>query len=850
MEIFNPNNRLMNDFLIILMLLLPLSVFSQKTTIKGTVTSESGNPLAGATVQVKETASGTITGPDGKYSIEVDDRSAILVFSFVGYESREIPVQDRNVVNVVLESEIKGLDEIIVIGYGSQKKSDITGTVASLPGNRLEMVPNLNLIQAIMGAVPGIIIETGSAGANPSQSIMIRGRASISADNKPLVIVDGIPYNGSISDINPEDIHKVEILRDASAAAIYGSRGANGVILVSTNEGVAGKTKFSYNGRSGFSRATKLHRLLTGPEFYEFKKTRNPDQISVTEIQNYNDGVSTDWVKLGIRQGRSMEHNLSVSGGFRDTKFYIGGGLTSVEGILKGDDFRRFTSRLNIETGILSWLSAGTRTQLNFDDSGGAVVDFYNTMRLNPLARPFDDEGNYLIYPVPENIVVTNPLTSLLYDNLDKSYQILTNNYIVVDIPFIKGLSYKLNTGVRISFSDYANYAGTNTYLGYRFMGMSSTANTAGSSGTVENIITFNRQFGKHTVFLTGLYSYEENSYKSNSLDAEQYPNDFLSWYGVSQAAIVQPSATFRKSVLLSQMFRANYSYRSRYLATFTIRRDGFSGFGENNKWGIFPSAALGWNISNENFFPARDFFNTLKIRISFGLNGNQAINPYTSLPKFTAAPIMAGTVAQIGYKPSVMGAGNLGWESAKTFNAGADFAILNDRLSGSIDWYVKNTVDLLLNRSISPTHGITVNTDKKDWTHPGIIQNIGKTRNTGIELAINSRNIVADKFQWTSTANFSFNKNEIISLYGIRDPDTGKEIDDISNKWFIGQPVRVIYDFVWDGVWQSHEAAEAAKYNSQPGYVKLRDTDKNGVLDEKDRQIIGQLDPKFLWGL
>ena len=748
-----------------------------------------------------------------------------------------------------LEPEFTGLEEVVVVGYGTQKKSDITGTVTSLSKDRLEMVPNLNVTQAIMGAVPGVMIETDTAGANPDQSIMIRGRASISADNQPLIVVDGIPYGGSMSDINPKDIGSVEILKDASAAAIYGSRGSNGVILITTKEGASGKTVFSYDGKYGVSQFIKKYDFLNGPEFYDFKMTRDPAYIYQTETDNLAEGVSTDWFSLALRRGQSQEHNVSVSGGFKDTKFYIGAGLTDIKGVARGDNFKRITTRLNIETKLFDWLAVGTRTQLNYDDASGKDVSWYGAMIANPLGKPYDDNGNYLIYPIPENITITNPLTNLAYDDLDKSYQILTNNYLNVDVPFIKGLTYRLNTGVRTRFTDAARYGGINTYSGYRTQGESRSSNSVSSNVVLENILNYNRTLGDHTIFLTGLYSYETNTSKSNSLSAEQFPNDFLSWYGVSQAAILSPSTSYRKSALVSQMFRANYSFASRYLATFTIRRDGYSGFGEDTKWGIFPSFALGWNISNENFFPLKNVFNTLKLRGSYGLNGNQAISPYSSLPKFTVASIMSGTEAQVGYKPMVMGVADLGWESAKTFNVGLDFGLFKDRITGTIDWYRKNTFDLLLNRSISVIHGLTESTTD-DWIHPAVTQNIGKTQNTGFELSINSRNVVREKFQWMMNGNFSFNKNEITSLYGIKDPVTGKEIDDISNGWFIGQPVRVNYDYVWDGIWQLGEEEAAAVYGSQPGYVKLKDLNNDEKLDDKDRQIIGQLDPKILWGL
>ncbi len=840
----------MKNFLMILLFLASTTVFAQRITITGTVTDEGGNPLAGTTVLIKGTTVGAITDAGGKYSVDADNRNVTLVFSFIGFITQEVAAQNQAVVDVILKAEITGLDEVIVVGYGTQKKSDITGTVTSLNKDRLEMVPNLNVTQAIMGAVPGVMIQTNTAGANPDQDIMIRGRASISADNQPLIVVDGIPYGGSMSDINPKDIGSVEILKDASAAAIYGSRGSNGVILITTKEGVSGKTIFSYDGKYGISQFIKEYDLLDGDEFWEFKNTRDPAYVYQTEVDNHAAGVSTDWMSLALRKGQTQEHNVSVSGGFRDTKFYIGAGLTDIKGVARGDNFKRITTRLNIETKLLDWLAVGTRTQLNYDDASGRSVSWYGAMIANPLGKPYDENGNYLIYPIPENITITNPLTNLAYDDLDKSYQILSNNYLNVDVPFIKGLTYRLNTGVRTRFTDAARYGGVNTYSGFRSQGESSSSNSLNSNIVLENIVNYNRTIGDHTIFLTGLYSYETTTSKSNSLSAEQFPNDFLSWYGVSQAAVLFPSTSYRKSTLVSQMFRANYSFAGRYLATFTIRRDGFSGFGENTKWGIFPSFAIGWNISNENFFPLKDVFNTLKIRSSYGLNGNQAISPYSSLPKFTIASIMSGNAAQVGYKPMVLGVADLGWESARTFNIGLDFGLFKDRITGTIDWYRKNTFDLLLDRSISVIHGLTESTTD-DWIHPAVTQNIGKTQNSGFEISINSRNVVRQKFQWVTNGNISFNKNEITSLYGIKDPVTGKEMDDIANGWFIGQPIRVNYNYVWDGIWQLGEEEAAAVYNSQPGYVRLKDLNGDNKIDaNNDRQIIGQRDPKMLWGL
>jgi TonB-linked SusC/RagA family outer membrane protein len=839
----------MKNLLVILLFLASTSVFAQRITITGTVTDEDRAPLPGATVQVKGAVQGTTTNADGKYSVDVNSTNDILVFSFVGFITQEIPVQNQTVINAALSPDILGLQEVIVVGYGTQKRSDITGTVASLPKERLEMAPNLNIAQAIQGSVAGVMIQNTSAGAQPDQTILVRGRNSITANNDPLIIVDGIPYGGQVTDINPNDVQSIEVLKDASAAAIYGSRGANGVILITTKEGIVGKTSFSYEGKYSISDVTKVNRMLTGPEFYDFKMTRNAAAMTLSEEQVYQDGTWTDWTKLATRMGQTQEHNLSVSGGFNNTKYYIGGGITDIKGVAKNDDFRRLTSRINVETKLTDWLSVGTRTQLSFDDASGAEANFEVSLETNPLGLAYDEYGNYTIFPWPDNIIVGNPLGPLLYDDLNKSYQILTNNYVAIDVPFIQGLSYRLNTGVRMRFTDRAQYRGRDTQSGLADLGRASISNSVSSSTVIENILSYTREFGDHTIFATALYSYEGNNGKTNSLNATKFPNDFLSWYAAAQATNVMPSNSFSESALVSQMLRLNYSFASRYLVTLTVRRDGFSGFGEDTKWGTFPSVALGWNLANEGFFPLKNLFNELKLRGSYGLNGNQAIGAYESLSQFIVANNIAGSETVIGYKPAKMGVANLGWESSATMNLGLDFGLFENRISGNINWYLTNTSDLLLDRSISVIHGITPNTHLPSWVHPAVTENIGKTRNTGVELVINSRNIVRSKFQWSTTGNLSFNKNEIVSLYGVLD-ENGKEVDDISNGWFIGQPIRVNYDYVWDGVWQLDEVAEAATYGSQPGYVKLKDIDGNGVLDANDRQIIGQVDPKLLWGL
>ena len=811
----------------------------QQLLLTGTVTDVStGDALAGVSIRVKGTNTGAISDASGKYSITVADPDATLVFSFIGYKTEEILVNGRTNVDINLTVDVTGLEEVVVVGYGTQRKSDITGTVTSLPKGRLENVPNINIAQAIQGSVPGIMIQQSSAGAAPSEVIMIRGRNSILADNSPLIVVDGIPYGGQIRDISPNDVQSIEILKDASAAAIYGSRGSNGVILITTKNGTVGKTVLTYDGYYSIQKFAALPDIMTGDEFYKFKQERFPNQITLSEQAVYDSGKYVDWLDLGLRKGASQQHNLSAAGGFRNTKFYIAGSLLDVKGIAVNDDYQRITTRINVETKVAEWLTLGTRTQFSLDDRSGSAPSMSGLLWTNPLSTPYDENGDLTIYPWPEDLTVSNPLGSILYDNVDKSQQIVTNNFAVIDFPFLKGLSYRINTGIRMRFTNSSTYRGRNTASGLNSLGNADTERSEYDNTVVENILSFTREYGKHSIFATALYSYERNTSGSNTLYAAKFPHDFLTFYSAAQAELIQPGYTFNDTKLVSQMLRLNYTYNSRYLLTLTGRRDGYSGFGAQKKWGIFPSVALGWNLKNEDFFPFKDLFSEFKLRASWGLNGNQAVGAYESISRLGSTDMVDGKATVAGYTPSVLGQDKLGWETSGTMNAGVDFGILKGRISGEVNVYKTKTSDLLLDRTISPVHGIN-----------SITQNIGVTQNTGVEFSVNSRNIERGDFHWTTSGNLAYEKNKIVSLYGILD-ENGREVDDVVNSWFIGKPIRVIYDFVWDGTWQLDEAAEAAKWGSQPGFLKLRDVNKDGMLTAADKQIIGQQDPKLLWGL
>lgn len=810
---------------------LSIATFAQ-VQVRGNVTDNYGEPIPGATILVKGTQHGVITDIDGNYNIAVESPQSILQFSFVGMDTWEVVVGNQSIINVVMKETATDLDEIVVVGYGTQRKSDITGTVSSVGKDRLEMVPNISIAQAIQGSVPGLVIQNTAAGAEPSHDIMVRGRNSIAANNSPLIVVDGIPYGGNLSDINPNDVKSIEILKDASAAAIYGSRGANGVILVTTKNGIEGPAKISYDGYYSIQKFAHVPDYMDGQQFYEFKNQRLQAGVTTAEKEVYDSGEWVDWIDLATRQGSGQQHNVSISGSLGKTSYFVSGGFMKVKGVVINDDYTRGTGRFNIDSKVTDWLTIGTRTQITFADKSGKSPSMWDLYLANPLAVPYNEDGKPTINPVYDDPSRQNPLQEILFANSDKSRRIVTNNYAIVDFAkLFPGLSLRINYGITDGVSHDKTYRGRDTYDGKVAQGRASLEEENEHDTVWENILSYNKNFGVHSIGATGVYSIQNDSWYSEVMEMEKFPNDLLTWYAGGQAGLIQPTFDYVKSELVSQMLRLNYSYNSRYLLTLTGRRDGYSGFGSDSKWGIFPSIALGWNLGNEDFFQVEEI-SQLKLRASYGLNGNQAVGSYKSMARLNENNYLSGTTTMPGYFPATLGQPVLGWESSRTLNVGMDLGLFGQRVTGELNMFVTNTYDLLLNRAISSVHGIT-----------SILQNIGETQNKGLELSVNSRNIVSKDFSWSTNSNLSFIQNKIVDIYG-----DGR--DDVSNQWFVGQPVRVNYDYVFDGVWQLSEEAEAQKWGTKPGYIKIKDINNDGKLTPEDRQIIGQQDPKFIWGL
>ncbi len=834
----SPQLSRMMLFTFIIISMLSYCASAQLKVITGKVTDPDGNPLQSVSVSVKGASGGTTTGADGNFSLSVENNATnVLVISSVGFVTREVELGSDTQINIQLQTSQESLDAVVVVGYGTQRRKDITGSVVSVDKQRLEDLPNTNFAQALQGAVPGISINLNNAGAEGNDnSIIIRGRNSIKASNSPLIVLDGIPYNGGISDINPSDIAAIQVLKDASAAAIYGSRGSNGVILITTKKGNIGKAVISYDGFYGVQDISNLPPILSPEEFYQFKITREPNSVTQSEQDNYDAKNFPNWLDLATRQGSRSQHTVGIRGGNSSIKYYMSGTVLDVKGVAVNDKFKRLSSRINLEATITDWLTIGTNTQLSRNDRSGLGAHFngeFGAYVFNPLTTAYNPNGSLTIYPWPEDVFFANPFSPTLAKNDDKSYKILTNNYLQVKIPFIPGLSYRLNTGIEYTTRDQKTYWGRDTKRGFDTKGNLILNNSLSTNFLVENILSYENRFGDHNIGFTGLYSYQNDEFNSNSLTAESFPNDNLTYYQANVAQLIVPGAGYTKETLISQMARINYGYKEKYLLTLTGRRDGFSGFGANNKFAIFPSVALGWNISNESFFTENKIFNNLKLRLSYGSNGNQAVGAYQTLAKLSERSYVDGSTTAPGFIPTSLGNPDLHWETTETGNIGLDFGLLNGRLQGTLDVYKAKTHDLLLDRAISSVQGVSQ-----------VTQNIGKTSNKGFEIGLNSINIQQKDFSWTTNGNLSVNRNRVEDLYGDGNSDT-------LNQWFIGYPINVNFGVIYDGVWQlTDDLTKSPQPNTKPGFAKIRDLNNDGKIDARDRTIIGTNEPSFIWGM
>ena len=817
-------------------------------SIKGIVLDNDTNePLIGVNIKFEEFTTGTITDVDGNFTLPIQKhhKTYRIVFSYIGYETKEVTSTGIEPLVVKLIPQSQVLDQVVVVGYGVQKKSDVTGSVATVSKDRIENTVTTDITQLLQGSVPGLNVMSQAAGADPGAGavMLVRGRNSISANNEPLIILDGAPYYGSLSDIGTNEIESINVLKDASSAAIYGARAAAGVILIETKKGTKGRIKVTFDGFYGIQKVANYPELMNGEEYLNYKNNwANDDETdadaALTDFEKkvYESGSYKDWSwkDLLVKTGNSKSFKLGVSGGGDNTRFNFNASYLGTDGIVINDEYKRLNSRLNVTSDINKYIKMGNSVGWTYIDRSGAKPPFVDAFNKSPLAKPFNDDGTVNINPTGDDTKI-NPLECRLYDDLNLTYSLTASNYVEVKIPRVNGLSYKLNTNVQYGAGKDYWYQGTNTKKSGAFGGEGEMTNSMKYSFLVENIINYQRTFAqKHDLAVTGLFSFEESHKEGSTISGKGFSGDERSYYGIHDAkqVTIEPFVN-DKTRLHSYMARVNYAYDSRYLLTATVRHDASSTLGRYKHWGTFPSMALGWNIHNEKFYGSlKEVMNTLKLRLSVGKNGQSGLKPYSTLPLMDNLGYTDGSSPLPGYVPGSIGSPNLGWEVMTSYNIGLDFAFLRSRITGELNVYRNLNKDLLLKRTISSVHGIQQ-----------VMQNIGKTENSGVEVALTSNNITLKEFSWQTGISLAWNKNKIKELYG-------DGLSDITNKWFIGHPVLSNFDYKIIGTWQLGEEEEAAKYGAEPGYAKYEDVNKNGEIDPDDRQILGSPEPDFTWSM
>lgn len=831
--------------LLSLISLVTTPVVAQQIAVQGTVKdAQTNEALAATTVTVKGTSTSTQTGQSGEFTINAS-AGQTLVFTSMGYAEREITITDSQILDIRLVPEIGQLEELVVVGYGTQKRSDITGSVASVPKSRLSQIPVTNVMQAVQGSVAGVNVSQPSSVPGAVPSTIVRGQNSIRANTGPFVVVDGIPLSktgGSLNDINPNDIESMEILKDASAVAIYGTNGSQGVLLITTKRGATGKPTIRYSGHTGVENFANVLEPRSAEEFtakyVEWLRQTGQQQPHAEapvrnfgEIANYLSGTHTDWMDVVSQTGVLQDHNLNVSGGTENVKYFISGGLMNQKGVLKGYQYQRASFRSNLDIKITDFLTVGTSAFVANNNYDGGRANLLNATAMSPYGDVYNPDGTYKIMPMEPEQLYLNPLLGLTTDRIDRNTNVNGNGYAEVDFSgWIDGLKYRANVGYTFLPLRRGSYVGRPAY---DLRGTAETFSSETYSYTVENVLTYNKDWGRHHIDVTALYSAQERRYLESRARAVGFVNDELSFYNLSAGATQEAFSYRDRHALLSQMARINYGYDSRYLFTLTGRRDGSSVFGANtSKYGFFPSAAVAWNMGNEAFMQDVNWVDHLKVRLSYGKSGNEAIPVFNTITTNSTNRFPFNGISTIGVGAGNLGNRNLIWETSINTNIGVDFGLFNSRINGTLEVYETNTSDLLLQRALPILTG-----------YGSVLDNMGKTRNKGVELTLNTRNIENTNFRWESTVVFAANRNEITELYG-----DGR--DDIGNRWFIGQPIQVIYDFQKIGIWQEGEDWSTLDPGAGAGHVKFADIDGDGLITpEGDRIILGQVPPKWTGG-
>ncbi len=840
-------------------------LIAQERVVTGKIKDPSGNPLPGVNVNVWGTRISVTADVTGTFRLPVPSENSVLVFSFVGFLQKEQRVGNDSTFNISMTYDNADLDQVVVVGYGTSKRRDLTGAVYSVKPGQVTATPVPNAAEALQGRIPGLDINRTSGAPGGGVSIQLRGNRTLSGTangqigqtSEPLVIIDGF-QGGNIADLNPNDIESIEVMKDASSTAIYGWQGANGVILVTTKRG-KDRPKVSYSGFYGINSLT-YPKTRTGQEFIQFRKDAwegntpgstptDEDVLNTDELNWYQQNKWVDWLDLITRNGIEQSHTASIQSGGDKTKVYFSAGVYRQEGVLRGTDNTRYNTRLNYDQRISSTFKAGLMTQLTYTNTHGRTDPFSRVNGFVPLGEPYDSAGNIRLFPTLSNQNATdknliNPLTDErpgAYVNNTKRGSVIANGYL--EVTPITGLSFRSNMGITLSYTRQGEMYDANTLQNFgNGRGITAEVNS-GFNRFInwDNILTYTRRFGDHNVTLTGITNYTRSDVEAFEESGQKLILTNWSFYGLenTDAASRVLNSDFTRTVTMSYAGRLNYTFKGKYLLTGTIRADGVSRLAPGNKWDYFPSVGLGWNIHQEEFMKDAFWLNNLKIRATYGVAGNASVLPYgTQTLLQTQNAVIGSSIVPTSYFKSTLGNPTLGWEKSATTNLGLDFAILKSRIFGTLEVYKTKTTDILFKRPLPLNSGFS-----EIW------ENIGDSENEGIEAALTTINMNRGDFRWTTTFTFTAAREKITRLLTEKDL-----IKDETSSLFVGKPIKSFYNYTKTGIWQTDENKDGVKFGNyvyEAGDIKVKDLNNDNIIDGvNDRSWIGADVPKWYGGL
>lgn len=861
---------------------------AQNHTVRGTIVDANNVPLVGASILEKDTSNGTYSDFDGNFSLEVSNENTILNISYVGFKSKEVAINGQSTLNIILEDDAQSLDEVVVVGYGTAKRRDITGSVerVNLEDSPIALSSNTNVLQSVRGATPGINIGTqNQVGQTPS--VIVRGQNSINGNNNPLIVLDGIVFLGSINDINPNDIASIDILKDASAAVVYGSRAGNGVILINTKKGKTSKPVIKFSSSAGVNVWQNKPDLLSRDRYLEKYATQAgaasvDDIVWEEEYRNVlqDEGVDTDWIDLISRNGEIQKHNVSVSGRSDQFNYFISGGYEEQAGVIIGDNFERISLRSRLQADVTDWLEVGLDGSYTNSDFSGVTPNVGRAMVMAPIGYPYRYEGQPFNtasntstalerYPTANN--VESPLwgTDGTRDLFDKRNYFRLAANATVKVPWVKGLKYTVNYSLSSQYRRLDSFFYESYYIGLptegepyfdRYTQSAIQANLSQANGSnsrykdynyvIDNIINYNRSFGKHDIDVTLVATRDYRKADVSTLSGSDFSslgNTSLGVNGITFAAIQLNSYDVTERSNVGYLGRLSYGFDNKYNLTASVRRDGASVFGADKRFGTFWSVGGAWTLTEENFLKNSNILNYLKINASYGTNGNQGLDPYETLSRvITGQPgdieYAFGdnpSVSEFGIEQTTIGNPELGWESTTALNFGVHSTWLDNRITLDADIYYSKTRDQIFSRNIPSMSGFT-----------SILASLGQIDNRGVEISLGSTNIQTDNFTWNSELTYWKNRNEIAELYGDDIDGDGVEDDDISNSLFVGESLGAIYGYEYIGVVQESDTQYIADTGAQPGDPMFRDLDgEPGITAAGDRKILGFSVPNFRMG-